>query len=226
MNRVKIFSAPHKALRKLLGDFSLAAGRADTGNPEAIEQLKKQGEELFFLLTLHAESEDDIILRALEQKVPGGAAENTAEHEALEAEQQHLHDRLRSLSADSSAEDLYRFYLDFSAYHAQYLLHILHEENETQQLLEAHFSDAELLDIRSEIVQHLAFEDYLLWLRHMFATHTQAEFSQMLQGLKRVLPAEAFEQVCDTVGLEAPVVAGVWGRFAPPGRFDFSVLRR
>lgn len=80
----KIFSTPHKALRKLMAEFSLLAGRTDYANESELHVLKQTGNEMFDLLKEHAHIEETIILAVLETKAPGSSEENTEEHELLE----------------------------------------------------------------------------------------------------------------------------------------------
>ncbi|MDX5319682.1 MAG: hypothetical protein LPK45_01340 [Bacteroidota bacterium] len=198
MKRENLFIPPHKALRKMLGNVSLMAGQLEPGNVQQIDALKLMGEELFFLLDTHATSEEEFVLSALEEKVPGASKANHEEHEMLEAQQADVQSMMRALNEHSTEEDCYQFYLAFSSYHSAYLLHIIHEEKETNQLLWDHFTDEELVGIRIRLVQHLAFDDYLTWLKHFFTSMSDTEIAGMMTGMKMGMPEEPFKRVLDT----------------------------
>lgn len=84
MNKEKSYAASHKGLRYILSKFSLLSGRTNYSNLEQVQQLKKLGEEMFFLLTHHLNTENDNLLRPLEERVPGSSKHDLEDHERLE----------------------------------------------------------------------------------------------------------------------------------------------
>lgn len=195
MNRIKIFSAPHKALRKMMAEFSLMAGRTDYSNESELIVLKQTGNEMFELLREHAHIEDSIVLAQLEAKAPGASLENTEEHEHLEKQQMKLEKWLSSFDESQNEEEGFQFYLAFTAYHGQYLCHIIHEETTTQDLLWKYFSDDELMAMRITIIKSIPLDVYLIWAKHIFPAQTRNENLEMLSGMKRMMPAPIFDKV-------------------------------
>src|SRR5512145_861180 len=97
METIRIFSAPHKALRKTMSEFLVLCGQTNFKEPDSIERLKKSGAEMFFLLTSHAENEDKIILSALEAKLPGASEHDRQDHAEIELIQRQLEEWLEKL---------------------------------------------------------------------------------------------------------------------------------
>lgn len=195
MNKIKIFSTPHKALRKLMAEFSLLAGKTDYGNESELQVLKRTGNEMFMLLTEHAQIEEAIILAQLEAKAPGSSEENTEEHEQLEKVQAELEQWLNSFDGTQDPEEGFQFYLAFTSFHGQYLEHIIHEETTTQELLWKYFSQQELMAMRTEIIKSIPLDIYLVWGKHIFPAQTRAENLEMFTGMKMMMPAPVFDRV-------------------------------
>lgn len=199
MEREKLFCLPHKGLRKLMSEFSLQAGRTDYGNDSEVQSLKNLGREMFGLLKEHAEIENTIILKALNERAPGAGDENEEEHEQLEVVQGQLEEWLERFDGTQDAEEGFRFYLAFSAYHGQYLGHILREETETDSLLCNYFTDEELIGIRMQIIKTIPFEMLLVWMKHFAASQTRAENIALLSGMKAAMPPQVFSIIAGVV---------------------------
>lgn len=204
MQREKTFCLPHKGLRKLMGEFSLLAGRTDISNESELQALKNMGNELFALLKEHAEIENTVILAALNAKVPGAGADNEEEHEQLEKVQEQLEDWLNRFDGSQSAEEGFQFYLAFSSFQGQYLEHIIHEETETQDLLWENFTDEELLGIKMKIIQSIPLEMLLVWMKHFAVAQTRAENITLLNGMKAGMPPQVFSIVAGVVQSAVP----------------------
>ena len=93
--RLKSFDIPHKGLRNLLARMNELAGNTDFSDKSQIDQLEQTGNHLFFLLTEHAFIEDEIVLKALEQRCPGASLQNAHEHEIITEQQARLKSLLR-----------------------------------------------------------------------------------------------------------------------------------
>jgi len=195
MIRIKIFSTPHKALRKVMAEFSLLAGKTDYANESELLALKQTGNEMFALLKEHAHIEETIVLAALEIKAPGSSEENTEEHEQLEKVQDELEEWLNSFDGTQSEEEGFQFYLAFSSYHGQYLEHILHEETTTQELLWKYFNDDELMTLHLQILNSIPMELFLVWGKHITPAQNRKENLTMLTGMKMMMPAPVFDKI-------------------------------
>jgi len=199
MSRVKSFEAPHKGLRNIISKFSLSIGQTNLSDPFQLEKLKSLGNEMFLLLNNHVHTENEHTLKNLEEKVKGSSEHDLADHRRLEVIQNSLQDRLNSMSNEISANELHQFYLDFSMYHSEYLQHIFEEETVTELLLQAHFTDEELIQQRIAIMGGMEFPILLNWLKYTIPAQTEEENVQMLSGFKKNAPAAAFDAVLNTI---------------------------
>lgn len=202
--RMKTFDIPHKGLRSLLAKVNLLAGNTDFSDPAQIDTLEQTALHLFRLLTEHAHDEDDILLAALEQRCPGATFTNSREHEIIEQQQALLEDLLHNLLDKArKGEDVQhisaQFYAAINRFQSAYLLHMLEEEGETQQHLWKYFSDAELLDLRKQIVGRMAPESLLLWYRYSAPAMPHAERLQWLMAVRAGAPPAFFNQIMDTL---------------------------
>jgi hypothetical protein len=199
MKTIRIFSAPHKALRKTMSDFMILCGQTNFRKPEAIDKLKKAGAEMFFLLTAHANTEDTIVLKALENKVPGAAEHDTLDHVKIEELQHNLENHLNRLNASASESEAHDFYLKFALFFSLYLEHIDEEETVTQQLIWENLPDEEQLSIHASIVKKMDPAVYAIWLKHMIPAQNENENIAMLEAMNRNMPANKFEALMETL---------------------------
>ncbi|HRX11442.1 MAG TPA: hypothetical protein P5210_07335 [Draconibacterium sp.] len=202
METIKTFSAPHKALRKTMSGFLILAGQIDFGNTKAIEKLKKEGSEMFFLLTSHAETEDKIILSLLESKIPGASEHDKLDHLKIEKLQHELEIHLNLLSTSVTDIEAHEFYLRFASFFSLYLEHINEEETVTQKLIWEHLSVEEQLEIRAAIIAKMDPETYLIWMKHMFPAQNEKENLKMLGAIQNNMPAERFAKLLEILKLE------------------------
>lgn len=199
-----MFAAPHKALRRTMANFSVLAGQINFSDIEAVEKLKSLGKEMFFLLTSHAKIEDQVILRALEAKLPGASEHDKLDHIKIERVQQQLEDLLEKLDTAISADEAYDFYLRFAAFHSLYLEHTNEEETVTQQVIWDHLTVEEQMAIRAAIMQRMDTETYAIWLKHMIPAQNDAENMMMITAYRKNMPAENFDLLIKILELIMP----------------------
>lgn len=192
METIKTFSAPHKALRKTMAEFLILAGKTNFRNAEAIEKLKKAGNEMFFLLTSHAETEEKIVLSLLESKLPGASEHDKLDHLKIEKLQHELEIHLNLLSTSVNDDEAHEFYLKFASFFSLYLEHIDEEETVTQKLIWENLSVDEQLGIHTTIVGKMNPETYMIWMKHMFPAQNETENLAMLAAIQKNMPAERF----------------------------------
>lgn len=211
METIKLFLAPHKALRKVMAEFLVLAGQTNFNKHTDIEKLKKSGNVCFTLLSSHADTEDKFIFSALDAKIKGAASHNKAQHVELEKLQEELKLKMQILSKNTTLEEAYRFYLQVSKFQIIYLDHMLEEEIVTQEIIWENLSVKEQLAIRRSIIQKMNPETCLLWLKNIIAAQNEAEnlpvmeaiqqcllpdrYSTLLQNLKEQLPSKVFENL-------------------------------
>ena len=204
MSKEKSYAASHKGLRNILSKFSLLAGKTNYADTHEIENLKKLGEELFFLLTHHLHTENDDLLHPLEQRVHGASKHDLDDHERLEKIQEDLAQRLSKLNGQQDEEAGHSFYLAFTHFHSQYLAHILQEELVTENLLLNHFTAEELQENSMRIMQKVEFPVLLLSLKYIIPAQSLNENIKILTAFKTNAPAEALQAVIDIIQPEMP----------------------
>lgn len=207
--RLKTFDIPHKGLRNMLAQVTMLAGTTEFTNQTQLAHLHHLGRDLFQLLTEHARDENEIVLAALDRRQPGAAMHNEAEHEIIEKQQAQLEEMLETLVARAKqgadvSHQAERFYFEMSRFQSRYLLHMLEEEEETQRLLWKYFSDAELLELRKQIIARMSPASQLQWYRFAAPYMSHASRFQWLKTVKTVAPPPFFLQIMETLEMVLP----------------------
>ncbi len=199
MTKEKSYAASHKGLRNILSQFSLLAGKTDYSDNREIEKLKKLGDEMFFLLTHHLHTENEDLLKPLEERVHGASKHDLDDHVRLEKLQGTIALQLSKLDGKQEQETGHTFYLSFTGFHSQYLEHILQEELVTEKLLLDHFTAEELQENSMRIMQKVEFPVLLLSLKYIIPAQSLNENIRLLKAFRTNAPAEAFQAVLDIV---------------------------
>lgn len=199
MKKEKSYAASHKGLRNVISKFSLLAGKTNYADMQEVEKLKKLGEEMFFLLTHHLHTENDDLLRPLEERVHGASRHDLDDHERLEKIQSDIAQQLSQLDGQQDEEAGHSFYLSFTNFHSQYLEHILQEELVTENLLLDNFTAEELQENSMKIMQKVEFPVILLSLKYIIPAQSLSENIKILSAFKANAPAEALQAVLDII---------------------------
>jgi hypothetical protein len=199
MEKEKSYAASHKGLRNILCKFSLLAGKTNYTDIKQVEELKKLGEDMFFLLTHHLHTENDDLLKPLEEKVPGSSIHDLDDHERLEKIQTDIATQLSKLDGTQDEETGHLFYLSFTNFQSQYLIHILQEELVTEPLLLANFTGEELKENSMRIMQKVEFPVLLLSLKYIIPAQTENENLKILRAFKTKASQEAFDAVLSII---------------------------
>lgn len=197
MQRPKSYDVPHKGLRNALSQLQTLAGKTDYTDHGEVTRLYQLGRDVFVLLSIHAEDENEVTLAELEQRCPGCSEHDLDDHIKIHSAQAALEGLLESIytaskaGQDASAEGE-EFYLAVSEFHAYYLQHTAEEERVTQPLLWKHFSDGELGDHRSRIMARMPPGVLLTWFRFIFPALSHKERVGLFTGFKRMAPEPFF----------------------------------
>jgi hypothetical protein len=207
--RMSSFDVPHKGIRNGLSQLSLLAGKTDYNDPKDVEALFKLGKEVFEILTTHANDENDVSLKALEERLKGASHHDVEEHIRIHVAQTRLEDMLQEIHETAGeGNDLVakgqEFYNLLAKFHADYLNHMAEEEAETQVLLWQHFTDEELAGHRSEIMKKLKPETLLLWFRFIVPAQSHQERTGLLTGFKSMAPRDFFEKAMAVIKVALP----------------------
>jgi hemerythrin len=193
--RLKSLDPPHKGLRNALSQFSLLSGKTDYSNKESVASLQELGAEVFHLLLDHTQTEDNYILKPLEDKIPGSAEKESAEHLEITAMELNLKKQLDAFDGTQDNEAGHEFYLQFTEFHGLYLKHIAEEDHHTEKLMQSNFTDEELIGHQVVIMQNMDFKTLLLWFKYIVPARRLEENRQVLEAFKANAPEEAFVAV-------------------------------
>ena len=193
MNRIKSLDPPHKGLRNALCQLTLLAGKTDYANPDSTAKLQALGKQVFHLLKDHSRTENKFILAPLEAKAKGSTSEFADDHHEIDELETELFDELMAFNGHQSEEDGHQFYLDLCDFQSFYLMHIDGEDTELEPLMQAHFSDEELMGHQIEIMKEMSLETLLLWFKYIVPARRTEENAQVLRGFKGAAPKEAFD---------------------------------
>jgi len=204
MNRMKTYDVPHKGLRNALSQLSLLAGRTNYSNQQEVEALYNLGNDVFKILTIHAEDENAVTLAELEIRCPGCSEHDIEDHEEIHTAQDNLEKLLskiysNSISGKDTTDDGAEFYLAFSEFQGQYLEHTAEEERVTQLLLWEYFTDEELAAHRGRIMAKNPPETLLLWFRFVIPAQSHKERVGLLSGFKKMAPTPFFNQGLEVI---------------------------
>lgn len=199
MKRMKPYDVPHKGLRNALSQMQLLAGKTDYTQPDEVAQLYKLGEDVFKILTIHAEDENEVTLAELEQRCKGCSQHDFDDHEQIHQVQDRLEKLLESIYTKSrSGQDATgegeEFYLAFSEFHGTYLEHTAEEERVTQPLLWQYFTDEELASHRGKIMARIPPQTLLIWFKFVLPAQSHSERVGLLKGFKKMAPAPYFRE--------------------------------
>jgi hypothetical protein len=199
MKKEKSYAASHKGIRNLLSKFSLLAGKTNYSDMNQVMELKKLGDEMFFLLTHHLHTENDDLLKPLEERVPGSSKHDLEDHERLEEIQTEIANQLSGLDGTQDEESGHAFYLSFTGFQSRYLEHILREELVTERLLLANFTSEELRENSMRIMQKVEFPVLLLSMKYIIPAQPEEENLKIMRAFKANAPEEAFHAVLNII---------------------------
>ena len=193
--RANIYGFPHKGLRSAMSQMSKLSGNTDYSDAGSLEKLKTLTTEIVTLLDLHRHSEEDVVLPALEKKVPGSTAENVKEHEQIEKEIQAFDKQLKNVTVNSSPDLGAKFYEAVNNFYSKYIPHMAMEENEINPLIWANFTDEEVMAWHGQIMSTLTPDQIMLWFKYIVPALNPFERTMIMGGFKANAPAEFFDKV-------------------------------
>lgn len=195
--RVNIYGFPHKGLKNALSQLLYAASRCDSTDTHSITALKTLSDEVTLLLELHQEAEDQVVLPALEAKLPGSTHQNSAEHDRLHALVEDIRQQTEQLEAGQSPAATADLFSAIGNFYAQYLNHMAEEEGDINHVIWSAFSDQEILGWQPQIMDKLTSAQKMLWFRFIIPALTPFERQIMLGGVRESVPAEAYAGIIE-----------------------------
>lgn len=196
--RWDIYGPVHKGLRLAHGAMAARLGSADFAGD--VQPLLADLRAHLQIGAQHLAHEEEHIHAALAARASDAVA--TLDH-------QHAHHRARFAALDAAikrvehGDSLDRpglgrvLYLEFSAFVAEDLLHMLHEETVVWPLLCALFSDDELMTIEQAIIASLSPDETIANMRMMLPAMNPGERAGLLTGMKAGAPPPAYAAVIE-----------------------------
>ncbi len=169
-----IFTNVHKGIRAALFQACIRLGRAADDDPDLPETLAFAAGALRFVAH-HGENEDLLLLPMLTERCPRLARWMADEHRDVEA-------RLAALHGELGKAPVASLYLEFGAFTAIYLLHMLEEERAESELRDA-LDQEDIGSVGRRSLARTAPADQHLMLGFMLSAMPPAEAKAMLGNL-------------------------------------------
>lgn len=183
--RFNIYAFQHKALRHFFGEINSLCSATNFSNKEEIEFLKERMLQLMSLLASHSFIEEQLILKALEEKGELTVSD-PHDHQRLDSIIFKIISGLQSLTNETEklTEKGANLYLLFTQFHGEYLIHMHQEEVITLPLILERLNEDEITDLSSRIYQKTPEKLMYEWMRYAIpALHP----SERIEVLKPVL---------------------------------------
>ncbi|HYE44695.1 MAG TPA: hypothetical protein VEA44_02870 [Caulobacter sp.] len=204
--RHDLYGPIHKGLRLGSSRLLTALGQVETRDPRAVAALIGELRIHLQLAEEHLQHEDAEYNEPLRTRAPDLAAQ-------LEDDHHHHYEAFRELEAliaaleaasdETRAAAARALYLRFSTYFGDDLAHMAREEQEALPAFHAHFSDQELMDMESRIIQSIAPERLTQYYFIMVPGMNPAERATFLRYIRANAPPEAFDHILGDVARAA-----------------------
>ena len=193
--RIDLYAAIHKALRRFMADTLLRVGSLDVLDADDMAATCAQLDGLLTLCAAHVAHENEFVHGAIDARSPAGANRTANDHvehlQSIDA----LRQEARTLRASVAAQRpllAQRLYRHLALFVAENFQHMHYEETVNNALLRTHYGDAELMQIHGRILASIGPEEMLLTCRWMVPALNPGERAEMLNGMKAGMPPEAF----------------------------------
>lgn len=215
--RLDLYAPIHKALRSFMTDTLSRIGRIDVFDSADMAAALAQLDALLRACANHLQHENEFVHGAIEARLPGASAGIAGEHvqhlaaiDALRADARRLADAGDAARRPALALRLYRHLALFVAENFEHM-HV--EETQHNEVLWAHYSDAELAELHGRLMASLPPQEVLEVARWMVPALSPAERAGMLNGARADMPPHAFQAL---VGCVRPHLDGpAWAKLAP-----------
>lgn len=200
--RHEIYQLVHKGLRAAMSDALARLGRVDLASAENIEETLAAVEDLLELCAEHVEHENTFLHSAMEKAAPGSSKRCADDHQHHVKTIADLKTRLlegRMADAPGRERALKVLYRLLAIFVAENFEHMEIEESANTDILQKHYSDADLLAIEHQIHAHINPERMMTWLRWILPNVTRQQRAVMMRGMQAAMPPELFGAVLDMV---------------------------
>ena len=221
-NRVDIYAGIHKAVRAFLCDTLTRLACLDLDDGADVAGTVSQVRELLNFCEHHIANEERFVHPAMEARQPGSSAGTAADHlHHAESVAAMLAD-CRAIEAghgtqrDAAWRRLQRRLAQFTG---DNLLHMDAEETANNAVLQACYTDAELVALHQQILASLPPQELATGLRWILAGSSPAERTQVMAGIRADAPPHVFDAMLEMA--RQNLAPSAWNKLAAslaPGR--------
>ncbi|EER59642.1 conserved hypothetical protein [Acidovorax delafieldii 2AN] len=200
--RLDMYAGIHKAMRALMADTLLGLGRTDVDDELAFAQAGERVLQLLEFCSAHLRHENTFVHKAMEARAPGSSgaiADEHAEHEHDIAALAEGVAQLRSCERMARPRAVQALYRQLALFVAHNFEHMHIEETLHNEVLWAHYSDEELMQVHNALVASIPPSEMMVVVRWLVPFMAPAERLAMLADMRQHAPAPAFEAVLHTV---------------------------
>lgn len=213
--RLDLYAGIHKALRCAMADALVALGQLDVDDAAELAVTSQRMQDLLAFCASHVRHENDFVHAAMEARAPGASAAVAHDHDEHLAEIEQLARQCRALP-QAAEQDRERaalaLYRAFSGFVAHNFAHMLVEETAHNQVLWAHYTDAELADLHDALVASIPPEEMMVVARWLVVAMNPAERCMLLADLRAKAPPPAFDAVLAAV--QPHLGTSAWAKLA------------
>lgn len=199
--REDLYYAIHKGIRFANAKMLIALGALDAEDDEAVLRALTQLNSHLDMSYGHLNHENHFIHSALDERYPGGsdhAADDHDDHLKAFAELRRLAEDLSAAVTDRAGR-LRRLYQRFALFVSDDLKHMHEEETELMPLIEANFSQEEIVDIHQRLVASIKPAEMIPGMRAMLGGASPMERIAMVTGMEAAMPADVFTKIMAAV---------------------------
>lgn len=194
------YSTFHKGLRKVLFDAAVQLGRLDAAKDDDVNSLSSELRELITLLRSHAMHEETYFHPLIAGTRTAEEAAHT--HGDHETELRHIEDLILALQKAPAIERqaaAAALYQEWNLFIAQQLVHLHYEERVVLNELRRAVPDERILEAHGRLVASLHPSETAQSLSLICEAEAAPTVKGLLLGLKDRMPAEAFEQLTESL---------------------------
>jgi iron-sulfur cluster repair protein YtfE (RIC family) len=213
--RVDIYSGIHKAVRALLCDTLSRVARLDLDDENELAGTLRQVREMLEFCEHHIANEERFVHPAMEARQPGSAAGTAADHEHHEAAVAAMRADCAMLEGQPGTERdaaWRRLQRRLAQFTGDNLLHMDTEETANNAVLQACYSDAELMDLHRQILASLPPEEMAVDLHWILRGSSPAERVRLMAGIRADVPPPVFDGLLELA--RQSLDAGGWNKLA------------
>lgn len=194
--RYDIYAVIHKALRAMMAEALVQAGRTDWQDAADRGEALSAVRGLLDFCASHLEHENDFVHAAMEARQPGSSADGRADHRVHVNAIRDLRDQaaavesLQGADAVRVGEALYR---SLAVFVGENYEHMHFEETHNNQVLWSRYQDHEIMAIEHAIRASIPPQENAVVMRWMLPNVSAQERALIVSGLRDQAPPEVFQ---------------------------------